>query len=138
VHNGRCLTQSTVDRRHGSHVRMGGNYDWRRMRLELTWRHGVLGLRLVVGVPLRHLLHVLGVAVRRHIVLLGVMVLGIRIVVHRRMRLRRDVMVVLVILPPSLVHGTGRRTMRAWHHGWQAAMLPLQSVAGQRDQAANV
>jgi hypothetical protein len=107
------------------------------MRLELAWRHGILWLRLVIGVPLGHLLHMLRVAIRRPIVL-GVVVLRIGVVVHRRMRLGRNVVIVLVLLPPSLVHGTGRRTMRTWHHGRQPAMLPLQSVAGQRDQAANV
>jgi hypothetical protein len=121
---------------------MRRDYHGRGMRLKLARRHGILRLGLVIGVPLRHLLHVLGIAVGRSIVLLGVMVLCIRVVVmvvmHGRVCLGRDVVVVLVLLPPSLVHGTGRRTMRTWHHGRQAAMLPLQSVAGQRDQAANV
>jgi hypothetical protein len=110
-------------------VRVRGDDDGRRMRLELAGRHSILRLRLVVRVPLRHLLHVLGIAVRRHIVL-GMVVLRIRVVVHRRMCLRRNMVVVWVLLPPSLVHGTARRTMRAWHHGRQAAMLPLQLVAG--------
>lgn len=106
------------------------------MRLELAWRHGILRLSLMVRVPLRHLLHVLGIV--RMAVVLGVAIVHVGVVVDRRVRLRRDVVVVLVILPPSLVHRTGRRTMRAWHHGQQAAMLPLQSVAGRRDQASNV
>jgi hypothetical protein len=134
VHNGRRLTHGAVD---GRHMRMRRDYNGRGVRLELAWRHDILRLRLVVRIPLRHLLHVLGIAVGGRIVL-GVVVLRVRVVVHRRMRLWRHVVVVLVILPPSLVHGTGRRTMRAWHHGRQAAMLPLQSVAGQTDQAANV
>lgn len=109
----------------------------RRVRLELARRHHVLRLGLMVGVPLRHLLHVLWIAVGRPIVL-GMVVLRIWIVVHRRMRLWRDVVVVRMLLPTSLVHGTRRRAMRARHHDERAAVLPSQSVAGQRDQAANV
>jgi hypothetical protein len=109
----------------------------RCVRLELARWHHVLRLRLMVGVPLRHLLHVLGIAVGVAIVL-GVMVLRIRVVVHRRMRLWRDVMVVRMLLPPSLLVHRAGGAMRAWHHDEQAAVLPLQSVAGQRDQAANV
>ena len=137
MYNGWCLAHGTIHRRHCGHVRMRGDDHGRGMRLELAWRHGILWLRLVVGVPLGHLLHVLRVAVGGPIVL-GMVVLRVGVVVDGRMRLRRHVMVVLMILPPSLVHGTGRRTMRAWHHGRQAAMLPLQSDAGQRDQATNV
>jgi hypothetical protein len=112
------------------------------VRLELARRHSILRLRLrlVVHVPLLHLLHVLGIAVGGPIVL-GVMVVlrvDIVVVVHWRMCLRRDVVVVGVLLPPSLVHRAGGHTVRAWHHGRQAAMLPRQLVAGQRDQAANV
>lgn len=94
----------------------------------------------MVGAPLRHVLHVLGIAVGRRIVL-RVVVLGVGVVVHRRVCLGRQVLLivlVLVLLPPALVHGAGRRAMRASHHGRQAAMLPLQSAAGQRDPAANV
>jgi hypothetical protein len=105
--------------------------------LELARGHDVLRLGLVVGIPLWHLLHVLGIAIGVRIVL-GVMVLRVRVVVHRRVRLRREVVVLRVLLPPSLVQGTRRRAMGAWHHGRQAAMLPRQLVAGQRDQAANV
>jgi hypothetical protein len=135
VHDGRCLPHGAVDWSHG-HVRVRRDYNWRCMRLELTRRHYILRLRLMIWVPLRHLLHVLGIAIGGPVVL-GMVVLRIRVVVHRRMRLRRNVVVILVLLPPSLVHGTRRRAMRTWHHGEQAAMLPLQSVAGQTDQAAN-
>jgi hypothetical protein len=118
---------------------MRGHYHGRSVRLELARRHDILRLWLwlVVRIPLGHLLHVLGIAVGGRIVL-GMVVLRIWVVVHRRVCLGRHVVVVLVVLPPALVHGTGRRAMRAWHHGQHAAMLPLQSVAGQTDQAANV
>jgi hypothetical protein len=146
MHNGRCLSHCAIHWRHrGCHVRVRRNYHRRGVRLELTRRHGVLRLqlRLVVRVPLRHLLHLL-VAVGRPIVL-RVVVLRIGVVVDGRVRLGRHVMgVVLVLLPASLVvHGAIGRAMaavRAWHHGREreAAMLPLQLVAGQKDQAANV
>jgi hypothetical protein len=109
------------------------------VRLELARRHNILRLRLrmMVGVPLRrHLLH--GIAVGRP-VMLRVVVLRIGIVVHRRVCLRRHVVVVLVVLPAALVHRAGRRAMRARHHGQLAArMLPSQSVAGRENQAPNV
>lgn len=146
MHNGRRLSHCAIHWRHRSgHVRVRGDHHRRGMRLELTRRHRILRLwlRLMVRVPLRHLLHVL-VAVRRPIVL-RVVVLRIGVVVDGRVRLRRHVMgVVLVLLPASLVvHWAIRRAMaavRAWHHGREreAAMLPLQLVAGQIDQAANV
>jgi hypothetical protein len=123
-------------------VRMRRNYDRRGVWLELARGHDVLRLwlrlRLVVGVPLWHLLHVLGISIGMSVVL-GMMVLRVRIVVPGRVRLRGEMVVVLrVLLPPSLVHGTRRRAVGTWHHGRQAAMLPRQLVAGQRDQAANV
>jgi hypothetical protein len=130
VHNGRRLAHGAVD---GRHVRMRRDDDGRGVRLELARRHHVLRRRLVVRVPLRHLLHVLGVAVGGRIVL-GVMVLRVRVVVHRRVRLRRHVVVVLVVLPAALVHGARRRAMRAGHHGRE---LPLPLSAGQQ-QAVNV
>jgi hypothetical protein len=92
--------------------------------------------RLVVGIPLRHLLHVLGIAVLGDVVL-RVVVLRVRVVVvvvvvvDGRVRLGRHMIVVL--LPPSLglmllwVHRTSGRAVaavRAWHHGREAAMLP--------------
>ena len=84
----------------------------------------------------RHLLH--GIAVG-HPVVLRVMVLRIGIMVHGRVCLRRDVVVVLMLLPPSLVHRAGRRAMRARHHGQLATrMLPSQSVAGRGTKAPNV
>jgi hypothetical protein len=135
VHDGWCLPHGAVDWNHG-HVRVRGDDNWRCMRLKLTRWHHILRLRLRVWVPLRHLLHVLGIAIGGPVVL-GVVVLRIRVVVHRRMGLGRNMVVVLMLLPPALVHGTRRRAMRTWHHGEQAAMLPLQSVAGQTDQAAN-
>lgn len=144
MHNGRRLAHGAVHWRHGGYVRVRRDYHGRGVRLELARRHGVLRLwrRLVVRVPLRHLLHVL-VAVGRRIVL-RVVVLGVGVVMDGRVRLWRHVMGVVlrvVLLPASLVvHGVGRAmaAVRAWHHGRAAAMLPLQSVAGQRDQAANV
>jgi hypothetical protein len=108
------------------------------MRLELARRHDILRLRLVVRVPLGHLLHVLGVAVGGSIVL-GMVVLRIGIVVHWRVRLWRHVVVVLLmVLSPSLVHGTRGRAIMARHHERRAAVLPLQPVAGLRDQAADL
>jgi hypothetical protein len=109
MHNGRCLAHGTVDRRHGGHVKMRRDYHGRGMRLELAGRHDIvrlgLGLVLVVRIPLGHLLHVLGIAVGGPIVL-GMVVLRVRIVVHRRVRLGRHVMIVLlVVLSPALVHG---------------------------------
>lgn len=89
-----------------------------RLRLELARGHGILRRRLLmlrlvlllVGVPLRlHVLHVLGIAVGRAI-LLGVVVLRVGVVVHRRVRLRVLVVVLLGLSPP-------RREVGAWHHG---------------------
>jgi hypothetical protein len=67
------------------------------------------------------------------------MVLGVGIVrmVYRRVRLRRDVVLVMVLtLPSSLMHGHGRRDVRAWHHGQPLLRLPSQSALA-RDQATN-
>lgn len=77
--NGRCLPHGAIDWR--SHVQVRGHYDGRRVRLELARRHDILRRRrLLVGVPLLlHVRHVLGIAVRRSI-LLGVVVLCIGVV----------------------------------------------------------
>jgi sulfite exporter TauE/SafE len=73
----------------------------------------------MIWVPLRHLLHVLGIGVGR--VVLGVVILRIGVMVHRRMRLRRYMMIVLglmlVLLPSSLVHRARWRPVMAGHHG---------------------
>lgn len=99
----------------------------------MAWRHDILRRGLVVWVPLRrHLLHVWRIAVGGRIVL-GMVVLRIGVVVHRRVCLGRHVVVVvLVVLPASLVHGTSRlAAMRAGHHGRrQAQLLPLQLGVG--------
>lgn len=137
MHNGGSLPHGAVHQRQVGQMRMrrhdnGGGEGLKRAR-----GHGILLLGLVVGIPLRlHLLHVLGVGVGMAIVL-GMVVLRIRVVVYGRVRLRRDVVLILVLLPPSLIR-PGRRHIRAWHHGLRLqCVLPRPSVAGQRDQAAN-
>lgn len=99
------------------------------MGLELPRGHRILVLRLMIRVV--PLLHLLGIrrGVRRSIVL-RVVVGHIRIV-DRRVRLRRDMVVVLrVTLPPSWMERYGRRYVRAWHHERPASVLPSQSGAG--------
>jgi hypothetical protein len=94
-------------------VQVRGDYDRRgmRLRLELTRRHGILrrGRRLLVGVPLLHRLHVLGVSVRRAILLQMVIGRRIGIMVDRRVCLRRDVVMVVLLLglPPPRHVGAG-------------------------------
>lgn len=122
--NWRRLAHGPIDGR--GHMQVRGNYDRRCLRLKLARRHGVLRRRrLLVRVPLLHLHHVLGVVAVRRTILLGVEVgLGVGIVVDRRVRLGILVVMVLLRLPASGRH------VRAWHHGRQATVLPLQSVAG--------
>jgi hypothetical protein len=86
----------------------------------------------MVGVPLLHVLHLvhlLGIAVGRAIVLghVGLRV-GVVGVVDGRVRLRRvvvlvGVLVLVIHLPAALVEGSARRDV-AGHHGEQAAVLP--------------
>lgn len=127
MHNRWCLSQGPIHRRHVVHVKIGRHDDRGSLGLELTWRHGILRLRRLVRVPLLlHLLHVLGVTVRRSILLLMIGVVGsIGIVMDRRVALRRQRVVLLLSLSPP-------RYKWAWHHEPRARMLPLQSVAGQR------
>jgi hypothetical protein len=125
VDNGRRLSERAVHRRHACHVRVRGDDDRRSMRLELAGRHVVLrlGLGLMVRVPLLHMRHLLGIAVRWAIVL-GVVVGRVWIMVDRRMCLgRRSVVLVGIHLLPALVERSTGRNM-AWHHGRQASVLP--------------
>jgi hypothetical protein len=106
MHNRRCLSHGPVHRRHVIHVKVGRHNDGRSLGLKLTWRHGILRLRRLVRVPLLHLLHVLGVTVRRSILLLLVGVVGsIRIVMDRRVALRRQriVLLLLSLSPPRYI-----------------------------------
>jgi hypothetical protein len=60
---------------------------------------------------------------------LGMMVLGVGIVMDRRVRLRRDMVLVMVItLPAALVHRHGRWDMGAGHHCPAGAVVPSQSA----------
>lgn len=122
--DGRCLAERTVHRGHACHVRVRGNNNGRSLGLELARGHVVLRLGLVVRVPLLHVRHLLRVAVRWTIVLMGV-VGRVRVVVDGRVCLwRRSVVLVWVLhlLPARVEWPTGRKM--AWHHGRQAAMLP--------------
>jgi hypothetical protein len=69
-------------------------------------------------------------------VLLGVMVLGVRVVMDGRVRLRGDA-VVVVALPPRWMHGHSWRYVSARHHGQWTWMLPSQSAPA-RDHATNL
>lgn len=139
MHDGRRLHQRSVDVRHVRHVRMRRDDYRRAMGLILTRGH-VLGLRrelrlLLVGiVPLRHVLLLIWRRVGRHIVL-RVMVLGVRIV-DGRMRLRREVMVLGLTLPSSVVDCAGG-DVRAGHHCRLLSTMPSQSALA-RDRATNV
>ena len=109
------------------------------MGLVLARRH-VLGLQrklrlLLVGiVPLRHVLLLVGRRVRRHIVL-GMMVLRVW-VVDGRVCLRREVVVLGLALPPSLVDCAGK-DVRTGHHCRLLSTMPSQSALV-RDRATNV
>jgi hypothetical protein len=123
VNDRRRLTERTVHRGHACHVRVRGDDDGRGLGLELARRHVVLRLRLVVRVPLLHVRHLLRVAVRRAIVVVG----RVGVVIDGRVCLRRWSIVVLLVrvlhlLPALVVWPTGRNV--AWHHGRQATMLP--------------
>lgn len=138
--NGRRLHQRPVDVRHVRHVRMRRDDDGRAMGLVLARRH-VLGLQrellllLLVGiVPLRHVLLLVGRRVRRHIVL-GVMVLRVR-VVDGRVCLRREMVVLGLTLPSSLVDLPGQ-DVRTGHHCRLLSTMPSQSALV-RDRATNV
>ena len=131
VDNGRRLAERTVHWRHACHVRVRRDDDRRSMRLELAGRHVVLRLRLWLGlmvrVPLLHMRHLLGIAVRWAIVL-GVVIGRVRVrvgvMVDGRVRLgRRSVVLVGIHLLPALVERPTGRNM-AWHHGRQASVLP--------------
>jgi hypothetical protein len=129
--------------RHVGHVRMRRDDDRRAMGLVLARRH-VLGLQrelrlLLVGiVPLRHVLLLLlllvGRRVRRYIVL-GVVVLRVG-VVDGRVCLRREVVVLGLALPPSLVD-CPREHVGTGHHCRLLSTMPSQSALV-RDRATNV
>lgn len=94
------------------------------MRLELTRRHHILGLWMLIRiVPLRHLLGIWR-RVRSSIVLRVVVDIGI--VMHGRVCLGRDVIILVVTLPPSLMERHGGWNVRAWHHCRQASSEPSQ------------
>src|SRR5436309_3015847 len=116
MHNGWRLAHGSIYRR-WRHMQVRGDHDGRRLGLELAWRHGILRRRqrrrLLVGVPLLHLLYVLGIALRRAILLLELVVLRIGVVVYRRMRLRGNLVVVLLLGLPA------PRYIRARHHEQQ-------------------
>lgn len=113
MHDGWRLPHRSIHWWYVRHMGVRGDYDRRPLRLELARRHGVLwlGLRRLVGVPLLHGLHVLGIAVGRTILLLVVVVGRIWVVVDGRVRLRRHLVVVLLFNLPSARH------IRAWHVG---------------------
>ena len=117
VDNGRRLAERTVHWRHACHMRVRGDHDRGSMGLELAGRHIVLRLwlGLMVRIPLLHMRHLLGIAVRWAIVL-GV-VGRVRVMVDGRVCLgRRGVVLVGVhLLPALVVRSTGRNM--AWHHG---------------------
>ena len=98
-------------------MRVRGDHDRGSMGLELAGRHIVLRLwlGLMVRIPLLHMRHLLGIAVRWAIVL-GV-VGRVRVMVDGRVCLgRRGVVLVGVhLLPALVVRSTGRNM--AWHHG---------------------
>jgi hypothetical protein len=136
-----CLPERAVHGSHGRHVRVRGDDDGRAMGLEVARGHRVLmvlrlRLRLVVGVvPLRHLL-VVGRRVRRSIVLRVVVRVVDVGVMDRRVRLRRQ-MVVLMVGLPSPGMGRHRGRVRTWHHGDRPSCC-LHTWAPAGDQAATV
>jgi hypothetical protein len=124
------------------HVRVRRDYHRRALRLELARGHGILRLRqwlqrgLLIEVPLRHLLHllhVLGVAVRRAILLrLVLVVVGVGIVMDGRVSLRGHLVVVLLLGLPAPRH------VLAGHHGRPARTCCLHSQSLARDRASDV
>lgn len=101
-----------------------------RLRLELARRHGILRRRrgLLVGVPLLHRLHVLGIAMRRAILLKVVVGRGIGVMVDGRVCLWGDVVVVVLLLglPPP-------RHIRTGHHeGWARCCLDSRRRLGSK------
>jgi hypothetical protein len=113
-------------------VRVRRHYNRRALGVERPRWHGilVLGMRIWV-VPLRHLLRI--GRVWRRVMLRMVLGVGIVRMVYRRVRLRRDVVLVMVLtLPSSLMHGHGRRDVRAWHHGRPLPRAAFTVSAGQR------
>jgi hypothetical protein len=136
VDNGRSLTERPIDRRnHGRHMRMRGNHDRGTVRLRLvvlSRRHYILRLRICMRiwiVPLGDGLHVRR-AMRRDIVL-RVVVLGVGIVVYRRVCLRGDPIVIWVLtLAPSLMVRHG------WRYHGRTRRGAFTAGAG-RDQATD-
>jgi hypothetical protein len=91
----------------------------RGMGLEMARGDGILlgrrrWRRLLVGVPLLHGLHVLVIAVGRAILLCVMVGRGVWVVMDGRMRLGRDVVVVLLLGLPATRH------IRTGHHGRRA------------------
>jgi hypothetical protein len=110
--DGRRLTHGSIHWRR--HVQVRRHHYGRTvgLRLELARRHRILlGRRwLLVGIPLLHGLHVLGITVGRAILREVVVGRGIGVVVHRRVSLRRDMVVVLLLGLPTTRH------IRTGHH----------------------
>lgn len=123
VDNGRRLPHGTIDRRQVAHVRLRvrGNDDGRTVGMEGARRHGilvVLGLDVWVhAVPVRlRIRRGLGMCIVRH------RVRGVGIVVNRRVRLGREI-VLVVTLPPPRMERQGRRYRVAGHHGRQTVLV---------------
>ena len=103
------------------------------MGLVLPLGKGVLMLRMLVWiVPLLHHLRRIRRRVRSSIVL-RMVVLGVGIVMDRRVSLRRDmVLVVVLTLPAALVHRHGRWDVGAGHHCPAGTGDAFTVSAGQR------